>query len=117
LAIGRDEDSFTDVDAFKPERFLTEEGKLKDGSRISAHPIFGLGRRICPGRFVSEALVWTAIVSILATFRITKARDMHGREIDVKRQFTTGLSVRPVDFPCCFTSRSVGREDAIRKSS
>lgn len=108
-AIGRDEDSFTDVDALKPERFLTEEGKLKDSSRISSHPIFGLGRRICepcllsrtslttvcagPGRFVSEAIVWMAMVSILATFRITKARDVHGREIEVKRQFTTGLSV------------------------
>ena len=46
-----------------------------------------------PGRFASEAFVWAAVVSILATFRITKAKDADGKEIDVKRQFTTGLAV------------------------
>ncbi|KAI9566820.1 cytochrome P450 [Boletus coccyginus] len=91
--IGRDENNFTDVDDFKPERFLSEKGTLKDGPPMSANPIFGLGRRICPGRFTSEAYLWTAIVSILATFCITKAKDADGKEIDVKRQFTTGLSM------------------------
>ena len=46
-AMGRDEDKFVDVDDFKPERLLSEEGKLKDGAPMSANPIFGLGRRIC----------------------------------------------------------------------
>ncbi|KAH0833340.1 cytochrome P450 [Lanmaoa asiatica] len=92
-AIGRDEDKFTDVDDFKPERFLSEKGMLRDGPPMSANPIFGLGRRICPGRFASEAFVWTAVVSILAAFRITKAKDADGKEIDVKKQFTTGLAV------------------------
>ncbi|KAG8212969.1 cytochrome P450 [Butyriboletus roseoflavus] len=114
-AIGRDEDKFTDVDDFKPERFLSEDGKLKDGPPMSANPIFGLGRRICPGRFASEAFVWTAAVSILATFRITKARDADGNEINVKKQFTTGLAVRPVEFPCWFISRSSERESMIRE--
>jgi len=113
-AIGRDEDKFSDVGEFKPERFLTNEGKLKDGPPMSANPIFGLGRRICPGRFASEAFVWAAAVSILAAFRITKAKDADGNEIDVKRQFTTGLSVRPVEFPCWFISRSDERAKMIR---
>lgn len=46
-----------------------------------------------PGRFASEASVWTVMVSILATFRITKAKDTDGKEIDVKKQFTSGLAV------------------------
>ena len=108
-AIGRDEDTFSDVNDFKPERFLSEKGMLKDGPPLSANPIFGLGRRICepipscrsspftfssgPGRFASEAIMWTAVVSVLATFRIIKAKDANGKEIDVKGQFTTGLAV------------------------
>ena len=141
------------MDEFKPERFLSDKGTLKDGPPMSANPIFGLGRRICentplrpwfmlsptclsgPGRFASEAFVWTAIVSILATFCITKANDANGKVIDVKRRFTTGLSVyvlivnanrgklngdtlesrRPVAFPCRFISRSNERVQTIRE--
>ncbi|KAF9223367.1 cytochrome P450 [Gyrodon lividus] len=115
-AMGRDEDKFTDVEEFKPERFLTSDDVPTAGSALSSNPIFGLGRRICPGRFASEAFVWTAVVSILATFRITKAKDAEGKEIDVKRQFTTGIAVRPVEFPCWFISRSAEREKTIRES-
>ncbi|KIK97014.1 hypothetical protein PAXRUDRAFT_10437 [Paxillus rubicundulus Ve08.2h10] len=115
-AMGRDEDRFTDVEEFKPERFLNSDGTPIERSALSDNPIFGLGRRICPGRFASEAFIWTAIVSILAAFCITKAKDAEGKEIDVKRQFTTGVSVRPVDFPCWFISRSNEREKMIRES-
>ena len=57
---------------------------------LFVHPIHVISG---PGRFASEAFVWTAVVSILATFRITKAKDADGKEIDVKKQFTTGLAV------------------------
>ncbi|KAF9238521.1 cytochrome P450 [Melanogaster broomeanus] len=114
-AMGRDEDKFTDVEQFKPERFLTPDGKLVE-SPLFSNPIFGLGRRICPGRFASDAFVWTAVVSILAAFRITKAKDAEGKEIDVTRQFTTGIAVCPVEFPCWFISRSAEREKTIRES-
>ncbi|KAH7884762.1 cytochrome P450 [Phlebopus sp. FC_14] len=92
-AMSRDEDKFTDAEEFKPERFLTEDGKLLAESSVSSNPIFGLGRRICPGRFASEAFVWTAIVSVLAAFRIAKAKDAEGKEINVTKQFTTGIAM------------------------
>ncbi|KAL4062900.1 cytochrome P450 [Scleroderma citrinum] len=92
-AMNRDEDKFDEADEFKPERFLTEDGKLVANSTLSSNPIFGLGRRICPGRFAAEAFVWVAVVSILAAFHITKAKDADGNEIDVKRKFTTGISM------------------------
>jgi len=114
-AMSRDENNFSDVEEFQPERFLSEKGTLKDGPPMSANPIFGLGRRICPGRFASEALMWTAVVSVLATFCITKAKDANGKEIDVKKQFTTGLSIRPIEFPCRFVSRSDERVQMIRE--
>jgi len=34
-----------------------------------------------------------AIASILSAFRITKAKDAEGKEIDVKKKFTTGISM------------------------
>ncbi|KAI6039873.1 cytochrome P450 [Pisolithus marmoratus] len=92
-AMSRDETRFDDTEDFKPERFMTEDGKLIDGSATSSDPIFGFGRRTCPGRFAAESFLWAAIVSILATFRITKAKDAYGKEIPVERKFTTGISV------------------------
>ena len=38
-------------------------------------------------------MLWAAIVSILATFRIQKAKGPDGQEIDVKQEFTTGLAM------------------------
>ncbi|KAH7929834.1 cytochrome P450 [Leucogyrophana mollusca] len=91
-AMGRDEGRYTDVDDFVPERHFTPDGRLVP-EPISSNPIFGYGRRICPGRFASEGLLWAAMVSILATFRISKAIDSEGREIDIDAKFTTGIAV------------------------
>ncbi|KAG1770938.1 cytochrome P450 [Suillus occidentalis] len=92
-AMSRDESKHgPDVEEFRPERHLTAESKSSP-QPISADPIFGLGRRICPGRFTAEAVIWIAIVNILATFRIAKSKDALGQEIDVKKEFTTGIAV------------------------
>jgi hypothetical protein len=45
----------------------------------------------CPGRFIAEAALWSAVVHLLAAFRITKAKDEVGKEIEVKEEFTTGV--------------------------
>jgi hypothetical protein len=37
--------------------------------------------------------LWAGIVSILATLRIEKAQGIDGHDVDVKKQFTTGLSM------------------------
>jgi hypothetical protein len=46
-----------------------------------------------PGRFISDDFLFVAIASILAMFRITKAKDNEDREIPVEKKFTTGVSV------------------------
>ncbi|KAG2150439.1 cytochrome P450 [Suillus clintonianus] len=91
-AMSRDEEKYPDPDEFRPERHFGSDGSLNSGS-ITNSPVFGFGRRICPGRFATDSMMWAAIVSILATFRIEKARDVDGREIDVKPQFTTGITM------------------------
>jgi hypothetical protein len=52
---------------------------------------------------MAEQTVWAAIVSVLATFRIAKAKNEFREEIDVKPEFTNGL-----DKVWCFMARLAG---------
>jgi len=102
-----------DPDVFKPERHFASDGTLLPDT-IAAKPMWGFGRRGCPGRFVAEAATWSAVVHLLAAFRITKAKDEAGKEIEVKEEFTSGVVCRPVPFQCSFVLRSTSREKSIR---
>ncbi|KAH7911996.1 cytochrome P450 [Hygrophoropsis aurantiaca] len=112
-AMARDEDKYSNVADFVPERHFDSDGRLAPET-IASNPIFGYGRRICPGRFAAEGLLWAAIVSILATFHISKATDSTGTDISVDEKFTTGIAVQPIPFPCEFTPRSKGRLSSTR---
>jgi hypothetical protein len=104
---------------FKPERFFTPSGELNDDLVI---PVWGWGRRICAGRYLADASVWSAIVSMLAIFDFLKAKDASGKDIDFEPRWTPGIASyvtligtsefalltthrRPVNFPCRTTPR------------
>ncbi|KAI9566804.1 cytochrome P450, partial [Boletus coccyginus] len=108
-AMVHDETQYDNPMAFIPERHLTSAGSLIEGT--AAH--FGFGRRICPGRHIGDQNVWAAIATILATVHIAKARDEFGNEIDVKAEFTGGLSSAPKPFVCSITPRPSGAECLI----
>ncbi|KAF9223365.1 cytochrome P450 [Gyrodon lividus] len=112
-AMSRDSDKYADLEDFKPERHLVADNTATV-PLPTQDPVFGMGRRICPGRFVSDAFIFAAIVSILAMFRITKAKDSEGHEIPVEQKFTTGISIHPISFPCVFVCRSKEREQLLR---
>ncbi|OAX32691.1 cytochrome P450, partial [Rhizopogon vinicolor AM-OR11-026] len=82
---------------FKPERFFTPSGDL-NGDLVT--PVWGWGRRICVGRYLADASLWSAIVSMLAVFDFLKAKDASGKDIDFEPRWTPGIASRPVDFPC-----------------
>ncbi|KAG1740873.1 cytochrome P450 [Suillus paluster] len=88
---------------FTLERHLTAERKLKD-EPLAGHFGFGFGRRICPGRHFAELTLWAAVVSILSTVRITKAKPSEGIDIPVIPEYTAGLAVQPKPFACAITS-------------
>ncbi|KAF9255675.1 putative CyP450 monooxygenase [Marasmius fiardii PR-910] len=100
-----DEDKYKKPHDFNPNRYF-ENGKLNDDrADILA---FGFGRRICVGRYFSEALLWLAIASTLAVFRIEKAKSEKGEEIDTPESYSTGagLSSHPLPFQCSIVPRS-----------
>ncbi|KAN0092733.1 Cytochrome P450, partial [Tylopilus felleus] len=110
-AIAHDETLFKDPMSFIPERHFTPDGTLAE---ISPPPNFGFGRRACPGRHFASQNIWAAIVTILATMRVAKARDEFGNELEVKTEFTSGLSSAPKPFVCSITPRSSHAENLIR---
>ena len=40
---------------------------------------------------MADNTVWLAVVSVLATFKLGKARDEKGSEIDIAGEYTTGV--------------------------
>ena len=80
-AILHNPDSYPDPEAFKPERFLDEDGSLRDDSVIST--AFGVGKRICPGRHFVDMTLFIVASSVLSVFNVVKAKDENGREIPV----------------------------------
>ncbi|KAJ7723504.1 cytochrome P450 [Mycena maculata] len=103
-AILHDEAIYPDPYAFKPERFLLN-GKLNPAVR-DPEIAFGYGRRRCPAIHMAMASVWITVVSILATFDITRPLDGDGKEIAPSYEYDDGFISFPLPFKCGITPRS-----------
>ncbi|KAJ3555210.1 hypothetical protein NP233_g12259 [Leucocoprinus birnbaumii] len=64
-AMSRDERRYPDPEAFKPERYLTPDGKLNPNASDPFDFAFGFGRRKCVGPHIAVSTLWIAIASIL----------------------------------------------------
>ncbi|KAF8452275.1 cytochrome P450 [Boletus edulis BED1] len=95
-AMSHDEEKYPNPEVFMPERFLREDGTLNEDK---VPYMFGFGRRLCPGRHVGDASLWSAMVCILTLFRIEKTEGSD----NVK--WSTGLARHPLPFPCRFIPR------------
>ena len=85
-AILHDPEIYPDPEEFKPERFLNEDGSVRDDPTLSL--VFGIGKRICPGRHFVDATIFIVTSSVLSVFNVTKAKDENGNEIPVKAAVT-----------------------------
>ncbi|KAF8708054.1 cytochrome P450, partial [Rhizoctonia solani] len=72
-AIGRDVRHYENPEVFNPDRFMNPE--------VQRPPVFGWGRRKCPGVYFAEVSVFIIVASMLATFTFSKKRDAGGHEI------------------------------------
>ncbi|PPQ77931.1 hypothetical protein CVT25_015406 [Psilocybe cyanescens] len=98
-AMSYNEKAYPDPYAFKPERFLDNEGKLTDDKVLA----YGFGRRGCVGKPMASSTTWIMMVSILAAFDITKSKDKHGNDVEVNDKFQNdGLMLYVLTVPPSF---------------
>ena len=90
-AILHDPEIYPDPEEFKPERFLNEDGSVRDDPKLSL--AFGIGKRICPGRHFVDAIIFIVTSSVLAVFNVTKAKDENGDEIPVTVAVTASSGI------------------------
>lgn len=76
-AVAHDPIEYSDPDSFNPDRFLGPTAALDPLTYI-----FGVGRRICPGRDFAQASIMNTMLLLLATSTLSKMRDEAGREIE-----------------------------------
>ena len=90
-AILHDPKMYPDPEEFKPERFLDEDGSVRDDPALSL--AFGIGKRICPGRHFVDATIFMVASSVLSIFNVTKAKDENGNEIAVNAEVTADSGI------------------------
>ena len=92
-AVLHDPEMYPDPEDFKPERFLNEDGTVRDDPTLAL--VFGVGKRICPGRHLADATLFIVASSVLSAFNVTNAKDENGNEIPVENviDFSSGLVV------------------------
>ncbi|KAG2123474.1 cytochrome P450 [Suillus clintonianus] len=105
-AISRDPSVYPNPDKFDPERWLNNEGKIRDDLKF---PSFGFGRRICPGRHIANRSVFINVALLLWSFKITQDPE---NPID-QMGFVDGVIAHPKPFSARFEPR-FGDEASLR---
>ncbi|KAI0348399.1 cytochrome P450 [Trametopsis cervina] len=104
-AILHDEAAYRDPSAFNPDRFM-RDGKIDPDMRDPVTAAFGFGRRICPGRHMAYDSIWITVASVLAVFKLAKAKDAEGNEITPSGEYHMGFLSHPLSFNCVIQPRS-----------
>ncbi|KAG1814247.1 cytochrome P450 [Suillus subaureus] len=104
-AISRDPQVYPDPNAFKPERWINDQGCMRDDLKFF---VYGFGRRICPGLHVANRSVFISSLLIFWAFQLTldptKPLDDWG--------FMTGAM--PNDRPCAIDFKARSPEVELR---
>ncbi|KAI0689449.1 cytochrome P450 [Cerioporus squamosus] len=110
-AMLHDESVYKNPREFNPDRFSpSEENPI--GEQDPARVAFGFGRRICPGRFFADDVVWLAIASMLHALRISKPAPAAGAD-DVEIRWCSGLVSVPSEFSFKIEPRFAGAQDLV----
>ncbi|KAL1755741.1 cytochrome P450 [Schizophyllum commune] len=116
-AMAHDELAYPEPYIYKPERFLTDDGKLNPAVRDPASFVFGFGRRVCPGKHMALASIWMTIASTLRVYNIEKVKQPDGTTIEPKREYKSSTLQSPDAFECILVPRSEDSIRMIRKSA
>ena len=100
-----DEEVWEEPEVFRPERFLTEDGKLHKPKHFMP---FGAGQRMCLGDKIAEMELQLFFTSLMHVFDIENP----GSDLPSLQGFT-GVTVSPQDFEVNFIPRNL---DALNAS-
>ncbi|OJA12679.1 hypothetical protein AZE42_10985 [Rhizopogon vesiculosus] len=67
-AISRDPDVFPEPHTFKPQRWIDDQGRLREDIKFF---VYGFGRRVCPGQHVANRSIFINSLLILWAFQLT----------------------------------------------
>jgi cytochrome P450 len=114
-ALSKDSSIYHNPDKFEPERFIpVEEGGR--GEPFLAGP-FGFGRRICVGRHLAQASVFSMLATIISTMDISAPVGLDGKSVEQVLGFSTGLSSHPGDYGMVITPRSEKAASLLRDAA
>ncbi|KAH6918171.1 O-methylsterigmatocystin oxidoreductase [Coprinopsis sp. MPI-PUGE-AT-0042] len=95
-AIMHDPATFEDPLEFRPERYL-KDGHLDPSVLDAEAAAFGFGRRICPGRHLSNEALKFMAASLLSVFDVSPGKDAAGNPLPLK--YDTGTEIFPKLIP------------------
>ncbi|KAH6917900.1 cytochrome P450 98A3 [Coprinopsis sp. MPI-PUGE-AT-0042] len=104
-AIMHDPEVFDEPFKFKPERYM-KDGRLDPTVLDPESATFGFGRRICPGRWLSNDSLFLMAASLVAAFNIVPAKDEQGQPIPLKYELPSDIIIGPLPFKCDLQIRS-----------
>ncbi|KAH7322058.1 CyP450 monooxygenase [Rhizoctonia solani] len=84
-AMSCDRSVYQDPEVFNPDRFSDPV--------VPSLPIFGWGRRKCPGKHLAESLLFISIASLLSCFTFSRKRDAGGNEIIPEIEYTSNAII------------------------
>ncbi|KAF5359752.1 hypothetical protein D9756_003023 [Leucocoprinus leucothites] len=112
-AMSHDSTKFKDPGTFIPERFLDENGKLKESTRTLA---FGFGRRLCPGQYLATNTVWLTMATVLAAFDLGLPYDESGNPITFHQLYTQADALHLKPYKCSITPRSTNARKLVEST-
>ncbi|KZO94970.1 cytochrome P450 [Calocera viscosa TUFC12733] len=108
-----------DVDSFRPERFLgpnpAPQGFSTSNTREFGSPLFGFGRRVCPGEHLAEASLFITCSNILAAMDISPVMGDDGMPLLPDMEYSSGVIVHPTPFKCNIRPRSPNAAELINR--
>nr|WET52776.1 cytochrome P450 76S78 [Ajuga reptans] len=91
-ASGRDPSIWTDVDLFRPERFLNGNDQIDFRGKDFELIPFGAGRRICPGLPLAHRMVHLMLATLVGNFGWNLIEGTKPNDIDMDEKF--GLTLQ-----------------------
>ncbi|KAH6908262.1 cytochrome P450 [Coprinopsis sp. MPI-PUGE-AT-0042] len=102
-AVMHDPKNFDDPFEFKPERYLKSNGQI-DSAVLDHHSTsFGYGRRVCPGRYLSDDTLTSMTAAFLTCFNIKPAE---GQKEPLRLRTSSNAVSYPLPFECKIEPRS-----------